>query len=177
MPHRRQHRARQEQGRQRADEDDCPGAPRAGRARDEEHADDEGDHARLRVGEEERQREEGDDGRPRGHAQARQPETDEDDEDRDDEVAPVDARVAQERRGAEEALVRVPDLEVAREDELARRALPEPDARDHDRDACQCPAKREREPRRQRRTGDDPHEQGEREVEEQQVDGAGVDVQ
>ena len=52
---------------------------------------------------------------------------DEDDEDRDGEVAPVDARVAQERRGAEEARVRVRDLEVAREDELARRALPEPD--------------------------------------------------
>ena len=177
LPDGRQHCARQEQGRERADEHDRPGAAGAGGGGDEEDADDEGDHARLRVGEEERQPEEGDHGRARRDAQPRQPEPDEDDEDRDDEVAAVDAGVAQERGRAEEALVRVPDLEVAREDELAGCALPEANGREHHGDAGERPAQREREPRRDRRAGGDPHEEREGEVEEEEVDGAGVDVQ
>ena len=115
---------------QRAGEEHDPRAPVAAHDRDRERHHEERDEARLRVRVEEAPEQEHDDaGRddPVRRSAASHEDRDEQDGDRDHEVAPVQARILEERRDPEERRVRVRDLEVACEEQRARVRLPDPD--------------------------------------------------
>jgi hypothetical protein len=165
------HDARGENECGRHADDDPAREPVAGEQRDHEHGAEERDEARLRVGEVEAGRQQAQNGEADGWPQERKPESREDDDDAEDQVAPVDIRILEDGRHAEERRVRVGELDVLLgEDFRVRPGLVDADRGEHRRHRDE--ARRERTPRPVSWSGegDDREENAERKVEEDELD-------
>ena len=134
----------------RRDRHDHADRPVAGDERDEDGDREQRGEARLRVREEEPGEQHGDERGDQQRAHVAVPERDQQHRDPDDDVPPVQARVAEERGDAEEVRVRVPDLDRGRlEEQAARRLLDDPDDREQHRQADDDRAEDARHPARE----------------------------
>jgi len=149
-------------------------SPAPGEDHGQDHTGHERGEARLGVGEVEADPDRGD--RHRGADQEPPVAFEEDDDqagkDRDDQEAPVDRRVPEDRVDAVERRVGVADLDLRVPEDVVRLVLVEPDGSEHERQRGQLHEQGERPKPVPREPRQRDGKQAEREVEEEQVDGA-----